>query len=37
MSEKTQEIINKLNNLKKFKDTLNTAQDILDNYSYEIN
>ena len=37
MSEKTQEIINKLNNLKKFKDSLNTAQDILDNYSYEIN
>ena len=37
MSEKTQEIINKLTNLKKFKDTLNTAQDILDNYSYEIN
>ena len=36
MSEQTQDIIVKLNNLKSLKDTLNTAQIILDSDSYKI-
>ncbi len=36
MSEQTQDIIIKLNNLKDFKETLNTAQTILDSDSYKI-
>ena len=36
MSEQTQDIIVKLNNLKSFKDTLNTAQTILDSDAYKI-
>ena len=36
MSEPTQDIIVKINNLKNFKDTLNTAQTILDSDAYKI-
>ena len=36
MSEQTQDIIIKLNNLKDFKETLNTAQTILDSDAYKI-
>lgn len=36
MSDQTQDIIVKLNNLKSLKDTLNTAQTILDSDAYKI-
>ena len=36
MTQTTQDIIVKINNLKNFKDTLNTAQTIMDSDAYKI-